>query len=487
MEGMQPVRSAPSLQQAFLYQPFCHHCAMPRGSLCLMPTGCCLPHLLSHLQQRQLDQLQDRQRHQMFTSHLRMPHVDRDWQQPCRREPCRCHLFSERSCRQSSVCCHASRHSRVAPCCDVHYRRWPSAYSALDHREPRAHLDQPSSVADACTQWQGTAPAVQMDVGWFQPVCDACAKWQETTGGSSAVCDACAKWQGTSPAVETVVGGSSPVADACTQWQETAIAREMGVGCSSPVSDACTQWQQTTTAREMGVGCSNPVSDACTQWHQTTPAVETVAGWTTPVSDACTQWQEATTARDMDASWSLDVQVESRSEDISPESTTMDWFQKDEVRQFFCQVLLLCLSFASSSVHLFLIYMSNIWIDVVSRVRPSIQPDGCPSYMAKHLMLDITYKLFNQVLSCLPCLQAPLTSTIYCHFSVLDLSWASQGQRKAKPLGFIFFYTFQFIRMKFDVDMKQFKLNILRLLLSKIITNKSEQKNEFRPNSLKSL
>ena len=40
-------------------------------------------------------------------------------------------------------------------------------------------------------------------------------------------------------------------------------------------------------------------------------------------------------------------------------------------------------------------------------------------------------------------------------FTDLDLGWGSQGQRKAKPLGFIFFHNFQLIRMKYDMVLKQ--------------------------------
>ena len=69
-------------------------------------------------------------------------------------------------------------------------------------------------------------------------------------------------------------------------------------------------------------------------------------------------------------------------------------------------------------------------------------------------------------------------------------SWAclgSQGQRKIKPIGFIFSHTFHLIRMKFDVVIKQFKLNTLRvrLLLSMIYENNnccftdSMKKNPF--------
>ena len=118
---------------------------------------------------------------------------------------------------------------------------------------------------------------------------------------------------------------------------------------------------------------------------------------------------------------------------------------------------------------LFLIHMSIVWIYVMSCVQPTRQPTGQPvSCTAKTLMLDIACKLFNQILSYLPCLKARLTSTILYCFTDLDVAWGSQAQRNAKLLGFIFSHTFHLIKMEFDVVMKQFKLNILRLLLSKI-------------------
>ena len=87
------------------------------------------------------------------------------------------------------------------------------------------------------------------------------------------------------------------------------------------------------------------------------------------------------------------------------------------------------------------------------------------SCAAKTLTLYITCKLFNQILSHLPCLQAPLTSTIFVTFSGLDLGLGSQGQGKAKPVGFLFSHTFQVNGVKFDVMVNQFKLNILMLFL----------------------
>ena len=52
-------------------------------------------------------------------------------------------------------------------------------------------------------------------------------------------------------------------------------------------------------------------------------------------------------------------------------------------------------------------------------------------------------------------------------FTDLKRGWESQGQCKAKPLGYIFSHTFELIRMKFEV-LKQLKLNIPKLCLSGI-------------------
>ena len=68
----------------------------------------------------------------------------------------------------------------------------------------------------------------------------------------------------------------------------------------------------------------------------------------------------------------------------------------------------------------------------------------------------------------LPCLLAPFTSTILCHFHCPCTYLGVTRSAKSKTIGFIFSYIFQLIRMACDVVMKQFKRNILRLLLSKI-------------------
>ena len=49
---------------------------------------------------------------------------------------------------------------------------------------------------------------------------------------------------------------------------------------------------------------------------------------------------------------------------------------------------------------------------------------------------------------------------VYTTFTDLGLAWRSQGQRKAKPVVFIFLCTSWLIRIKFDMVVKQFKVNI---------------------------
>ena len=70
---------------------------------------------------------------------------------------------------------------------------------------------------------------------------------------------------------------------------------------------------------------------------------------------------------------------------------------------------------------LLLIHMSTLWIYIMSCVHPASQLASHLG-MAKTFTLDITHKLFNQIFSCLPYLQAPLTSNITYHFIDLDLA-----------------------------------------------------------------
>ena len=59
----------------------------------------------------------------------------------------------------------------------------------------------------------------------------------------------------------------------------------------------------------------------------------------------------------------------------------------------------------------------------------------------------------------------------YTTFTDPDLGWGSLHQCKVKLLDFIFSHTFQLIRLKFDLVLKQFKLHILILLLIQIWWN----------------
>ena len=62
-----------------------------------------------------------------------------------------------------------------------------------------------------------------------------------------------------------------------------------------------------------------------------------------------------------------------------------------------------------------------------------------------------------------------MTPAILYHFSSHD--WGSQGEHKAKPIGFIF-SLFYLIRIKFNIVMKHINLNNLKLFLIKIFLNK---------------
>ena len=93
---------------------------------------------------------------------------------------------------------------------------------------------------------------------------------------------------------------------------------------------------------------------------------------------------------------------------------------------------------------------------------------GRPSCVAKALTLDIARKVFNHCF-----IPAVLIGAIdFCHYILLPLTLILIGGHKVSarlnPLGFIFCHTFQLVRMKFNVVLKQIKLRILVLLLSEI-------------------
>ena len=117
----------------------------------------------------------------------------------------------------------------------------------------------------------------------------------------------------------------------------------------------------------------------------------------------------------------------------------------------------------------FLILMSIMYVDVISRVHPA----GRLSCLAKLLMMDITRKLFNQIFFILDMLIGTIDFYhLRPHFSHLDFTWGSQGQHKAIPPGFNFSHTFQLIRIKFYmVIFEQFKLNTLAFLVE-VMSNK---------------
>ena len=102
----------------------------------------------------------------------------------------------------------------------------------------------------------------------------------------------------------------------------------------------------------------------------------------------------------------------------------------------------------------FFFHMSIIVMDLCNESCSSV----LPSCVAKTLTLDITRKLFNQIFyTC----HADMHYYSYTTFIDIALTRGSQGQHKAKHICFIFSHSFDLVRIKFDVTIKQFKLNIL--------------------------
>ena len=140
------------------------------------------------------------------------------------------------------------------------------------------------------------------------------------------------------------------------------------------------------------------------------------------------------------------------------------WWQYWERKHvcFFSDLCIPLLLVLSHSL-IFFIHMSIIWIYAMSRVCLS----SWPVLGSKNLHIGHTCKFFLT--------KFVDTCHTYGHYWLLqcfttftdfNFAWGSQGQQNI--FGFIFSHTFHFIRLKFDVVMNQFKLKILRLLLSKI-------------------
>ena len=96
-----------------------------------------------------------------------------------------------------------------------------------------------------------------------------------------------------------------------------------------------------------------------------------------------------------------------------------------------------------------------IWLCVIHAVHQGGQPCMANNFNIGDYMHTFKPNLFIPAM--LVCWLLPF----YTSFTDLHLCLGSQGQRKAKPLGFIFVHIFQLIRMKFVMVLKQFSLNIL--------------------------
>ena len=140
------------------------------------------------------------------------------------------------------------------------------------------------------------------------------------------------------------------------------------------------------------------------------------------------------------------------------------WYVIDDTVSGFQPVCCSCCCFFCFCFCFFLNRMSIIWIDLCNESCVFIQPPVHPSCVAKTWMLDITCKLFDQIASYLPYLY-------YRHhwllpfYTPFNWPWPCLLVRRSaqsKPLGsfFFFLHTFHVIRMKFNMVLKQFKLNI---------------------------
>ena len=101
------------------------------------------------------------------------------------------------------------------------------------------------------------------------------------------------------------------------------------------------------------------------------------------------------------------------------------------------------------------------WIHAMSRVRPAA---SLAWQKLQRRQLHTHLLRFS--------IAVMLIGTIDCyHFIPLSMTMTLAGDHKSaqsKTLAFIFSNTFQAIKMKFYLEVKQFKLNILTVLLSQI-------------------
>ena len=107
--------------------------------------------------------------------------------------------------------------------------------------------------------------------------------------------------------------------------------------------------------------------------------------------------------------------------------------------------------------------MSNIWIYViVVFVR---WPYICLAWQ-KHWTIHAIFS--TKLIHTCHAHRHHLCITFHTTFNDLFVCLESQGQRKAKPVGFILSHTSHLIRMKFDIILKQIRLSILILSLSQL-------------------
>ena len=88
-----------------------------------------------------------------------------------------------------------------------------------------------------------------------------------------------------------------------------------------------------------------------------------------------------------------------------------------------------------------------------------------PSFRASKLV-DATRKLSNRLLSYMPCLHTPLTSTRFITSSDLDFGFWPQDQGKTKYVGFIIWAHFQTDQDDIQCGVEAMRIEITAVLLT---------------------
>ena len=120
-------------------------------------------------------------------------------------------------------------------------------------------------------------------------------------------------------------------------------------------------------------------------------------------------------------------------------------------------VVVIVVAVADLLLFLFLIHVSSTWIHMINHVGPA---GRLSVFRGKTWNVGNCAQSFHHNgHTCHACWHSCLLA-LYSTFIDLDLGWGLQCQRQSKPICFSVSHSFQLIMIKFDVVLKQFKLNV---------------------------